>query len=1184
MLKLHSLHLSGFKSFLDPTSLRFAGQLTAVVGPNGCGKSNLADAVIWVLGERSAKSLRGETMEDVIFAGSEGRKALGMAEVRVELETDPGFAAADDGRLTITRRVHRSGEGEYFVNGRRTRLKDIRSLLMDTGLGLRGYSMIEQGQIGMILSGKPQERRRLLEEAAGITRYKDRRRIAELKLEEARGNLARLDDLLSEVQRAVRSLKRQAAAARRYREKQLERAELMQAVLRGRWARVQGELEQLRRRLEGEVNVDAELSTRLARDEARLAAEREAAEAAAQELSERHRAEARLAAEIEGRQESLKGSRARLEEIGRRLRAGAETAERQTARRRELEALEGELGERRTRLEAERAAAATAVDADSERITVAARSVEEAAERVESLRGALLSSLNGLTELRNRLHGEHLEREKATLRRRQLETEAAIKEGRWAEAEEQLAAAARRAGELETAVEGAAEAVRGARTKILDLEREVESLGEDRLAARTDLTGARQRQQLLGELVAAGRQRLEALAEALADLGVEGAEALSSTLSVPAGWAAAVDLYLGEVAEAFVLAAEEDSAPLAIELAQRGLSGALLRPGLSQDGGAAGPTDSAVLGPLGEALGLPAPLATALPPAWLVATPADAERLARRHPGSAFLTREGIWAEAGVVRVGRAGGPGLLQAGDELAALEGVIGPLADRLTGLDERAAAAERELAEARTALEAALAGQEAHRQEQAVAQARRDDLEAQRHRLAVERETLSTEIEQLGAELARLAAREERLHRELAEAQERHAELEGAFDAASQELERSRGEREATSTSGASRRGRLEVLDERLESAGSERRRLRAETEAIERSLEAWSAEAGELRERRTEVETSLGETERQLAADLATHDGSQQELLGLQEVLEARRATVRELELRLATTRAERDAARERLADLRERRASARQDAEHLTEAFRQELDTAPPAEAGEAPANLAELETDLERCQRTLERLGPVNLLAAEEHSEQEERAQFLEAQRRDVAESVDSLRSTIRQLNQESGERFLTTFRKVNEGFGHTFTDLFRGGHAEMRLMDENDPLDSGIEIAARPPGKRLQSLSLLSGGEKALTAIALLFALFRTKPSPFCILDEVDAPLDDINTLRFVELLRRMAGETQFLVITHNKLTMEAASTLYGVTMQERGVSQLVAVELDEIAEEEGGEVAVEASAAVSA
>jgi len=1183
MLKLHSLHLSGFKSFLDPTSLRFAGQLTAVVGPNGCGKSNLADAVIWVLGERSAKSLRGETMEDVIFAGSEGRKALGLAEVRLELETDPGFAAADDGRLTITRRVHRSGEGEYFVNGRRTRLKDIRSLLMDTGLGLRGYSMIEQGQIGMILSGKPQERRRLLEEAAGITRYKDRRRIAELKLEEARGNLARLDDLLSEVQRAVRSLKRQAAAARRYREKQIERAELMQAVLRGRWARVQGELEQLRRRLEAEVNVDAELSAHLARDEARLAAEREAAEAAAQDLSNRHRAEARLAAEIEGRQESLKSSRARLEEIGRRLRAGAETADRQIARRRELDALETELGERRTRLEAERTEAATAVDADSERITVAARGVAEAVERVESLRAGLLSSLNGLTELRNRLHGEHLEREKATLRRRQVENEAAVREGRWAEAEEQLGAAARRAGELETAVERAEETVRTARTRILELEREVESLAEERLEARTDLTGARQRQQLLRELVAAGRQRLEALGEALVDLGVERAEALSGTLSVPAGWAAAVDLYLGEVAEAFVLASEEDSAPLAVELAERGLSGALLRPRVSQDV-APEPADPAILGALGEALGLPAAVAAALPPAWRVATAADAERLARRHPGSAFLTREGIWAEAGIVRVGRAGGPGLLQAGDELGALEGEIASLADRLGGLDERAATAECELVDARSALETALAGQETHRQKQAVARARRDDLEAQRHRLTVERETLSTELEQLGAELARLAGREDRLQRELAEAQERHGELEGAFDAANQELERSRGEREATSTSGASRRGRLEVLDERLESVGAELRRLRAEAEAIERSLEAWGTEADELRGRRTEVEAALAETERQLAADLATHDGSQQELLGLQEGLEARRDTVRELEQRLATTRAERDEARERLAGLRERRASARQDAEHLTEAFRQELDAAPPAEAGTAPGHLAELEADLERCQRTLERLGPVNLLAAEEHTEQEERAQFLEAQRRDVAESVDSLRSTIRQLNQESGERFLTTFRDVNEGFGRTFADLFRGGHAEMRLMDEDDPLDSGIEIAARPPGKRLQSLSLLSGGEKALTAIALLFALFRTKPSPFCILDEVDAPLDDINTLRFVELLRRMAGETQFLVITHNKLTMEAASTLYGVTMQERGVSQLVAVELDEIAEGEGGEVAVEASAAASA
>ncbi|MCZ6506551.1 MAG: AAA family ATPase, partial [Acidobacteria bacterium] len=273
MLKIDRLHLSGFKSFVDPTTVEFAGALTAIVGPNGCGKSNIADAVIWSLGERSAKSLRGGTMEDVIFAGSEGRRPLGMAEVTLEMTTDPSFPSADDGKLTISRQVFRSGEGKYFVNGKRSRLRDIRSLLMDTGLGLRGYSMIEQGQIGMILSGKPQERRKLLEEAAGITRYKDRRRVAEVKLEAARANMARLDDILSEVARAMRSLKRQANAAKRYREAQGQRAELLRSVLLGRWSRVHGELTRLRRELDQRVDREAELSAALDRDEAELAAQ-----------------------------------------------------------------------------------------------------------------------------------------------------------------------------------------------------------------------------------------------------------------------------------------------------------------------------------------------------------------------------------------------------------------------------------------------------------------------------------------------------------------------------------------------------------------------------------------------------------------------------------------------------------------------------------------------------------------------------------------------------------------------------------------------------------------------------------------------------------------------------------------------------------------------------------------------
>jgi chromosome segregation protein len=291
-----------------------------------------------------------------------------------------------------------------------------------------------------------------------------------------------------------------------------------------------------------------------------------------------------------------------------------------------------------------------------------------------------------------------------------------------------------------------------------------------------------------------------------------------------------------------------------------------------------------------------------------------------------------------------------------------------------------------------------------------------------------------------------------------------------------------------------------------------------------------------------------------------------VLAAQAELDAQRAALRHREEEIARLRDRRDAARSEVGELKVRRASRQQDAEHLTEQHREAFDEELPAEPGAPQPNLAELEADLARTRATLERLGPVNVLAVEEYAEQEERHTFLTAQRADVIESVERLRATIKEINATSSERFAVTFEEVNKSFGVIFQQLFRGGEAEMRLLDDEEPLESGIEIVARPPGKRPQNIMLLSGGEKALTAIALLFALFQTKPSPFCILDEVDAPLDDVNTLRFVELLSTMASDTQFIVITHNKLTMEAAGTLYGVTMEEKGVSKLVAVEIDRV------------------
>jgi chromosome segregation protein len=421
----------------------------------------------------------------------------------------------------------------------------------------------------------------------------------------------------------------------------------------------------------------------------------------------------------------------------------------------------------------------------------------------------------------------------------------------------------------------------------------------------------------------------------------------------------------------------------------------------------------------------------------------------------------------------------------------------------------------------------------------------------------------------------------------------------------------------TASAGRRGRLERLEERLGAHDREMQRLTTEVQEGERQIRTWREEAEKLSGRRAEQEAAIARSEAELQQALEQRAAAEDEVLAAQERLDQHRGDLRGLEERLAGHRTERDRVRGEVEELRIQQARLKQDAEHLALQFQEQfgrpfpgteaeptpgstdaaiglLPAAPRAEGeavetaandSEAPpaavpaalptrtlsaADLIERETELARCKDALDRLGPVNLLAVQEHDEQEERHTFLTAQRADVATSVDSLRQTIKEINEASAERFAATFAEVNKAFGEVFTRLFRGGEAEMRLLDEQDVLESGIEIVARPPGKRLQNLMLMSGGEKALTAIALLFALFRSKPSPFCILDEVDAPLDDVNTVRFVDLIQELAGNTQFIVITHNKLTMEAAATLYGVTMEERGVSKLVSVALEDVQPEQ--------------
>ena len=1185
MMKLKRLEISGFKSFPDPVAVEFHGGITSIVGPNGCGKSNLADAVTWVLGEQSAKSLRGGRMEDVIFAGSQRRKPLGMGEVTLILDADPSFAQVEDGRLAIGRRVFRSGESRYRINGRTVRLKEIKDLLMDTGLGLRAYSVIEQGRVGMILSGKPQERRRLLEEAAGVTRYKARRRIAEVKLEEARANLLRLDDIVSEVERALRALKRQAAAARRYREREAEHRELLRRVLAGRWARLAAELAELAAALAAAEGRETELTAELTRAEAALAEEREAVEALARAVAERHQRVADAAATIEGRQQFLAANRQRLAETRERAGESGRQAERRAAEiAAAAEALAGHR-ERRAEMAAELEAARADVGRDEQALAAAGERLRAAEARLEEQRAALLAEVDAVNRLRGRRHQAEIELERGAFERRRLDEETAGHEAETRQADDALETARARVAELTARIERE-------RAELAEVDAGLEATlaaeaaaSERRRSAEAALAEVRNQHKLLTELSRAHAERRSRLEAALAAAGVAAPAFLADRARALEGWERALDFFLADLADAVIAADAEAALGLAAALAGEapggapgpnalgarapGVGGAVLAPADPAAAAEAAPAvdDPAAVLTLGAALGLAPELAAALPPAWLVEEPADAARLARAWPGVAFVSRGGVWAAGGVLRVAAGeAAPGVLERGRELAALEAEIPRRERALAAIEEEIetlVGRRAELARESNRRQSALAQA---RQELAVAEARRDDAEARRRVLGELGDALAAERARVERELAAAAERRDAVEREIAAAEQAHAEAERLFDRLGRERESAKADREALREASAGRRGRLDLLTERLAAHEREIARLETEDEDGRRQVVHWRQEAERLEGVAAELEAALGRAERELQAALEERAVGEEGVLEVQERLDSRRAEVRRAEEEITALRDRRDAARAAAGDLKVERAGRAQDAEHLAASFREAFDEELAAEPGVPPSDLAALEADLARTKATLERLGPVNVLAAEEYAEQEERHRFLTVQRADVIASIERLRTTIREINQTSSERFAVTFEEVNRNFGALFQRLFRGGEAEMRLLDDDDPLESGIEIVARPPGKRLQNIMLLSGGEKALTAIALLFALFQTKPSPFCILDEVDAPLDDVNTLRFIELLVAMAAETQFIVITHNKLTMEAAGTLYGVTMEEKGVSKLVAVEIDDV------------------
>ena len=1169
MLRLKRVEISGFKSFYEKVDLAFPGSVTAVVGPNGCGKSNISDAVAWALGEQSARVLRGETMDDVIFNGSAKRRPLGMAEVILTLAASNGDSEKGDaeGELRVGRRVYRDGEGEYFLNDKQVRLRDIQDQLLGTGLGVRAYSVIEQGRIDQVLSTKPQDRRRLIEEAAGITKYKLKKRLAEGKLEETRGNLLRLSDIIAEIERNVTSLRRQASRAARYKE-QSELLKLRRASLtRARADRLREVLAANEKLRDERRDHEAQAAAALARAESALAASRlEAGEATARRdalreaLASLEAAIARDDALLESNRRAaldLAARRAALEREGRDFSAEQARASRDLA----------DLEERLERTIAEARARSLARE-EADRLASEAAAACAALERdLEETRTRALNAAGERVAARNARHEIDLAAARVAASLARIQDAGTKVAEELASRERDAADAEREAAHLLAAAHAATAALARAEEELSAVTAALGRAETARDAAREAAGALEHRLAALRETLAARDVRVHEVAEALRGAGLAEHGALSDRIRPRAGWEDAVGLVLGTDSDALLASGDVSRATEAL----RALAAArIVRADWNLDARHEAPAGARGWSDVLEGYAaLSAAERAALPAAAFVETLRDAVDLSERHPGLMFVTRRHEVVRGPVVRVA-----GSSAEASGLFALRREEQTLAERSAEARKTQAGAERSLEELRArraALETGLpprreAEQEARALHRAFA-ARLEERVAERDRLRRENQTLEAERSSLSEEGSalrtrrgaleeaerRLAEAEDAAHRSIGALSASLAETRVAAQARAEELAHRRTEAEVA----AERRRAMEAARDTLAEARSTLERRLAEATEEETRMHARAAElALEETEARARQTGNLGSRETQALAHSAAVEAARE---SVERVGDAE-ASAREL-------RAALDAAREARFEAEVVSTRSASDLEHLVAQCREEFGAdpetlEPPADT--SPEALAALETEVAELAAAIERLGPVNVLAFEEHKEMSERLTFLTTQRDDLLKSIAELQESIRKINATSSERFAEAFRAINENFKAMFARLFQGGAAEMKLLDETDVLESGIEIDAHPPGKRNQSILLLSGGEKALTAIALLMAIFRYKPSPFCILDEVDAPLDEANIDRFTRLLREMTEETQFIAITHNKRTMETADVMYGVTMEEPGCSKIVSVKFD--------------------
>jgi chromosome segregation protein len=1179
-MRLQGVTLFGFKSFADRTDVRILPGITAIVGPNGCGKSNISDALRWALGEQSPKALRGHRMEDVIFHGSTSRRPLGLSEVLLTFSND-GELSVPWSEVGVGRRLYRDGESEYLLNKTVCRLKDIHDLFLGTGVNPKAYALMEQERLAHILTAKPLDRRVFVEEAAGITRYKLQRAETLAKLEATRQNLLRVKDVMEEVRRQLGSLERQAKKAQQHKALQAERRSIEVALLAAEHATLAGDEERLgreetqeRERVEtGQTQVAAlGASLELARADA-MAAEQRAAGA-------RHALQ-RAELELEGcvaRAEQLRLVERDLGAEVDRLREEADTlslrvkalAEERRAKGTLLEAVRRDFEDLQARARSEEAAL--------DELRVRLRGAREAA---ESLRhdqvglaghrtelGQVLGALDERQEhLHRRLHRLKADRAEADAERDRIEAERGAASARVSAAAARLATLEVELRELATDASAAA-AERASATEAAETCRVTLAARRSSRAALEELEAQRAgyAQGVQAVFAASSETRLRGVVGTVADL-----------LDVPRELERAVEAALGERLQWVVMETFEAAKAALAYLGRSGGGQATFLPLDWLNGSRAAHVgrDPGVVG-LAEALvasGHPRLVGNLLGSVVVVRDLGAAERLySQNGHDTSFVTVGGeMLSPPGVLGGGRAVGGGdasLLARKRAIRDLKLEIKQLEVELEETQERGRGAEARVATLDASQRARAMAREAAEADRLTASKDLEQVVRESERAALLLEGLRAEVAQLRSDAASVDAEARTQRQSLAEVEARAtrvaseiAELLGRVEAdAEDEAQRSQAFLDAQLDL-AALAGRIDTIQsdlvrnqsdeaeaqERIE-AGEERLvmlRGRLEEGVAERNrLDARAAAVRVERDQTEAVARTTGETVQELAEAVTR---AAEDLRTSEADLHRASRAVQEHAIRLAEVRVKRQ-------DLE---ADARRRFEVQVDALRQAHD--PARDLGEARARL---ETVAQR----ISALEPVNLIADDEYRELDERLGFLRTQHDDLASSVRDLEKALRGMTRTAQERFLQAFEEINRNFQGLFTRLFEGGRAELRLVEApegGDPMETGIEMVAQPRGKRLQAISLLSGGEKALTGLALLFAIFYYRPSPFCLLDEVDAPLDDANIHRFTRVLRELSSQTQFIVITHNRKTMEAADVLYGVTMEEPGLSRIVSVNL---------------------